>query len=189
MTTVQPSPGDTTCSKRAAGATVRAVEQRVRARRGGSTPANIRSSWLEAGSSGRGGRLAPRDQLSPRGAEHERAVGERLDPELAVVPRPAVERGREIVRAVHCVPRPGGGVRERVVGRRVQDPGVAAGSVEPLARADGRVVARLRPARHQGREAAAARAARADPRASELADPVAGEAAVAEGEVASGETT
>ena len=114
-------------------------------------------------------------------AEHERAVGDRLDPALAVVGRPAVERGAERSRCLHGLAGPGGGVRERVVGRRVEDPGVAAGSVEPLARAHGRVVARLGPARHQRREPAALEEGR-QPARKLLADPVARKAAVAERE-------
>ena len=43
---------------------------------------------------------------------------------------------------------------ERIVRGGVEDPGVAARAIEPLARADGRVVTRLGPARHQRGEAA-----------------------------------
>ena len=106
-TTVQPSLGETTCSKRAAGATASwRREQRVRAGRrrvdAGEHPQQM----------ARGGLERPRRQARaarPVGAvaapQHERAVGERLDPELAVVRRPAVERGAELLRPVSTASR------------------------------------------------------------------------------------
>ena len=125
---------------------------------------------------------AARPVGSVAAAQHERAVGERLDPELAVVRRPAVERRAELIRRLDGVARPGRCVREGIVGGRVQDPRVAAGTVEPLARAHGRIVARLRPAGHQRRETAWLEQAR-QPAREQLAHTVSGEAAVPEGEL------
>ena len=64
-------------------------------------------------------------------AEDEARVPEVLDPELAVVREPAVERLGERLRPVEQVAVPPGRGLDRVVGRGVQQEGVAARALEP----------------------------------------------------------